>query len=280
MISDEILNGDLPIEFLSNEEAIKAIEQIIEPTGLKRNFVVLEDSRVGNASALIYNGQRYVLYNKSFMEMVKNVTNTDWAAISIMAHEIGHHLQGHTSLSGGSRPDIELEADEFSGWIMYLVGASLQDAQIAMGEFASENDSQTHPGKFKRLEAIQKGWSNAARRFPRQKKDDDKSPKNEPTYSSKFLHTASKLTDREKERNSGNTHQIRLYIYTSSPQELNEIESVTYNLHETFVDPRITITDPSNGFELIITVWGQFEAQAIIRYKNGSELRKNRYLGF
>ena len=28
-----------------------------------------------------------------------------------VAHEIGHHLQGHTIQRGGSRPPIELEAD-------------------------------------------------------------------------------------------------------------------------------------------------------------------------
>jgi hypothetical protein len=96
------------------------------------------------------------------MKMVDNSTKTDWASISILAHEIGHHLNGHTLDNLGSRPDKELEADDFSGFVMFKLGASLQDAQKAISTLVSEEGSSTHPGKFARLTAIQKGWSRAA----------------------------------------------------------------------------------------------------------------------
>ena len=114
----------------------------------------------------------------------------------------------------------------------------------------------------------------------KQKTKEELPKKIEPNYSASFLHNSQGLSEDSKPQNSSLTHRIRLYIGTTSPSELNEIESVTYNLHETFEDPRITITNPKNGFELFIDVWGQFEAEAIIRYKNGSELIKNRYLSF
>ncbi|MEP6847047.1 MAG: hypothetical protein ABI861_13635, partial [Panacibacter sp.] len=74
------------------------------------------------------------------------------------AHEIGHHLSGHTLLQGGSRPDLELEADRFSGYILYKMGATLDDAQIAIKIFSSDNSSSTHPAKKSRLVAITNGW--------------------------------------------------------------------------------------------------------------------------
>lgn len=49
------------------------------------------------------------------MNSVKLLTVNDFSQWSIHAHEIGHHLSGHTLTSGGDRHQQELEADEFSG---------------------------------------------------------------------------------------------------------------------------------------------------------------------
>ncbi|MBK8068385.1 MAG: hypothetical protein IPK27_12370 [Rhodanobacteraceae bacterium] len=87
--------------------------------------------------------------------------NNDWAPISIMAHEIGHHLSGHTIMPGGSQPPTELEADKFSGFVLYKMGAMLADAQKAMNTLVPEQDGKTHPGRSKRVQAIQEGWTQA-----------------------------------------------------------------------------------------------------------------------
>ncbi len=101
-----------------------------------------------------------MLYNPSFISSIDKTTGTDWASISILAHEIGHHLNGHT-LEGGSRPDNELEADEFSGFVLRKLGASLSESQLAMKIVADARASSTHPGKYDRLTAIAEGWNNA-----------------------------------------------------------------------------------------------------------------------
>ena len=38
--------------------------------------------------------------------------------MTLLAHEVGHHLNGHTIHRGGSTPELELEADEFAGFIL------------------------------------------------------------------------------------------------------------------------------------------------------------------
>ncbi|HYF03265.1 MAG TPA: hypothetical protein VEC36_07805 [Patescibacteria group bacterium] len=78
-----------------------------------------------------------------------------------MVHEIGHHLKGHTLNEKGSTHTEELEADEFSGFILRRLGASLSDAQAAMYKLSSEHGSTTHPKKDDRLKAIEDGWKNA-----------------------------------------------------------------------------------------------------------------------
>jgi hypothetical protein len=79
----------------------------------------------------------------------------------VLAHEIGHHLNGHTVTSSGSQPSLELEADEFSGFVLRKMGASLTEAQAAMKTLASVNSSRTHPGQYDRLASIEKGWNHA-----------------------------------------------------------------------------------------------------------------------
>lgn len=88
-------------------------------------------------------------------------TGTSWAAISILAHEVGHHLNGHTLEATGSRPPSELEADKFSGFVLQKLGSNLGNATAAMKAFGSEQGSTTHPAKAERLAAITAGWLQA-----------------------------------------------------------------------------------------------------------------------
>lgn len=146
--------------FNSDEEANNTVEKILKYTGLKKNFII-KAANVSNAEASISGTTRYILYNQNFILQIRNATNTNWSAISIMAHEIGHHLQGHTLLRTGSRPNIELEADKYSGFILQKMGATLEQAKAAMSLIAGDQDSETHPGKQARLAAITNGWMEA-----------------------------------------------------------------------------------------------------------------------
>jgi hypothetical protein len=136
------------------------IKEIIDVVGLQPRFQV-QEAEVENAAAVIYGGQRYILYNRQFLADLNNAVKSDWAAISILAHEIGHHLNGHTLSRGGSTPSDELEADEFSGFVLRKMGASLSEAQAAISLLSEERSSHTHPGRSVRLASISKGWNNA-----------------------------------------------------------------------------------------------------------------------
>ncbi len=146
--------------FASNQDAEKTVDSILDYTGLTRNFQIAA-ANVDNAAAITEGAVRYILYNEDFMLRMKDTTRTDWAAYSIMAHEIGHHLQGHTLDGLGSRPEKELEADNYSGYVLGRMGASLTDAQKVMSLISSESGSQTHPAKSARLAAITNGWNKA-----------------------------------------------------------------------------------------------------------------------
>jgi hypothetical protein len=158
---DAVTNWKAPAQnFASATEGKMIGQQIIDIIGLKPNFEI-QAANVPNAAAVVYGGKRYVLYNPQFIDRLIKATGTRWAAVSVLAHEIGHHLNGHTLGASGSQPKLELEADEFSGFVLRKMGASLQEAQVAMKLAANERGSKTHPGQQDRLVAIQKGWEQA-----------------------------------------------------------------------------------------------------------------------
>lgn len=144
----------------ASDEAREIIKNILSIVGLKPNFEVLA-ADVPNAAAVIYKNKRLILYNPGFTERLNKVAGSNWASVSVLAHEVGHHLNGHTLLQSGSRPYIELEADEFSGFVLRKMGADLAAAQAAMKIAADLKASHSHPARSDRLKAIASGWQTA-----------------------------------------------------------------------------------------------------------------------
>lgn len=156
--------------FTSDKEADNALNQILSVIGVSKNFILIPCNQISNAVATSYKGIRYILYDKKFMQLINEKTN-DWSNISILAHEVGHHINGHTidltmykivePKTLKQRKDQELEADEFSGFVLQKLGASLSQAQSVMKNFSTdENDEySTHPSKSKRLNAIKIGYN-------------------------------------------------------------------------------------------------------------------------
>ncbi|WP_313928931.1 TPM domain-containing protein [Pseudoxanthomonas sp.] len=150
------------------------IEQVMTFTGLPQNFQVTEADVPNAAAAILLDQkkipQRVIAFNPDFIELVRRETGGNpWAAVSIMAHEVGHHLAGHTIQPGGSQPPIELEADKFSGFVLYKMGASRQDTLKAIQTLVPESvrHDSTHPGRAQRVAAVSDGWDSACRQTGR-----------------------------------------------------------------------------------------------------------------
>jgi hypothetical protein len=146
------------------KDCANAVTRIMGYTGLPANFVVVSGP-VPNAAAVILLDdnripRRVIAFNPEFMKAAEaQVGGSVWGPISIMAHEIAHHLSGHTIVPGGSRPEIELEADKFSGYVLHKMGAPLADAQQMIMAVGSSHGSPTHPAKNQRADAIRQGWT-------------------------------------------------------------------------------------------------------------------------
>lgn len=159
-LTDSLFHLPELLSFASDQEAMDVMNRITEIVGLGSNFTV-QAANIPNAAAAIIGTQRYILYNPNFIRKIRLSSSHDWPAISILAHELGHHLNGHTLQMTGSRPGMELEADEFSGFVLRKMGANLDEAQEALKMIASPYGSLTHPPARERLDAVAVGWNRA-----------------------------------------------------------------------------------------------------------------------
>lgn len=150
-------------EFQAGKDAHNWMSRICAIIVLPANFKVA-DADVPSALATIHGQERLILLNPVFLRSIDKSTGTDWGSVSILAHEIAHHLAGHTLQSDGSRPIKELEADRWSGFALAKLGATLEQATSAikmLPEEQTEEQSRTHPRPSARLVAITNGWNNA-----------------------------------------------------------------------------------------------------------------------
>lgn len=163
----DLLCMQMQRSFSGGTDANEATKKILRVLGLAPNFIMVPCPNIDNCAAVTLNdGFRYIVYDKEFMQNISNTASNDWTSTSILAHEIGHHLQGHTLRRTDNEESrkMELEADRFSGFVLQKLGANLSDAQAAMNALGHPEDDaySSHPAKWKRLNAIKEGWNDAA----------------------------------------------------------------------------------------------------------------------
>lgn len=136
------------------------IEKIKSTLGFSIPIRVFIAKGEDNCSASIgNNGVRAIIADQLFLNKVNNISGTEWAAISIIAHEIGHHIAGMNR-----RPSVlesELDADYWSGYILKLLGASKEASVRCIMRFGTESNTTSHPNKYSRANTIKQGWDDA-----------------------------------------------------------------------------------------------------------------------
>ncbi len=136
-------------------------------------------------------GVRFIVYDEKFLKKFDS-DSSRFETVTALAHEIGHHLSGHTlALSYQAYQDSsikycnaesnyfdrikcdeiktnylkesreqELEADRFAGFIMYKYGASLSQITSLYYKITSNYDDSLsdHPNLNKRIAAVNAGY--------------------------------------------------------------------------------------------------------------------------
>lgn len=150
--------------FPASDEFTSIVDKITLSLGLTPNFE-LRQANVLNAAAVTNENKRYILYSTDFMNSIRSSSSNDLSKWMILAHEIGHHLNGHTLDDIGSRPEKELAADMFAGSVIKRMGGSLT-AALEVYRAMPEADSDTHPGRRARIEAVIRGFNSVKSKEP------------------------------------------------------------------------------------------------------------------
>ena len=158
--------------FTSEIEANKALDRILNVIGASKNFTLIPCDNINNALAITFNQERYILFDSEFMNQITKLTN-DWSSIFILAHEVGHHINGHTrealmisvldDITLEKKREEELEADEFASFILAKLGATYDEIKAGIELITTNQDDtySTHPSQNKRLAAIKIGYDRA-----------------------------------------------------------------------------------------------------------------------
>lgn len=164
--------------FSTDIKADNALEKILNVIGASKRFVLQPCDNINNAVAASYKGIRYILYDKDFMNTINKGNN--WGNLFILAHEVGHHINGHSldlvlyvsktvdPVTLEQSRKQELEADEFAGFILAKLGGDITEVNKLINIISSNKDDSysTHPNATKRLNAIKIGYNKALDNTP------------------------------------------------------------------------------------------------------------------
>ena len=144
-------------------KAYKTVLNIVKETGLDQNFMIVP-SDIPYAKAYLDDNGRYLAYNPDFIDLVFNTEDStkNWVAVGKVSHEIGHHLSKHELTDGQASPAEVLQADKYSGYVFYKLGAPMDTAVSAMEQvIAMEPTKDNLPPADARINAMSAGYNDA-----------------------------------------------------------------------------------------------------------------------
>lgn len=140
------------------------LSKIVSEIGLSQsNFTMKTCNSIENAVAVIIDGERELLIDENYLSKINNSTNNSFY-LFILAHEIGHHLNGHTlkSSDNSTSRKQELEADYFAGFILKKLNGTVQDISDALNNIPHPNENTgTHPILKDRIFSANNGFNDA-----------------------------------------------------------------------------------------------------------------------
>ncbi len=179
--------------FESETAAARYLREIMQTMGLPSRISIEENSgETTNALARTdcTSGVQLIYYNKGYLDGLRRADTgaaRDWIGLTVLAHEIGHHLAGHSARLrfAQCQPDddsrnaqmrillerlrcegfakFELEADEFAAGRMKAMGAPLDKVLKAYDHLGNSSCPRSvHPSRQARQDVIRRVYGASA----------------------------------------------------------------------------------------------------------------------
>jgi hypothetical protein len=140
------------VRFESDPEIEGLKDLILEKIGTPANFEML-CSNVPSIAAVVDRDKRYILYSRRFF----NTEPDRVVRLALIAHEIGHHANGHALTADPTAAEEEIEADEFMGYALCLTGAPAGKIEGILTRLALHSGVSA----TERLEDVMRGFNRA-----------------------------------------------------------------------------------------------------------------------
>ncbi len=146
--------------------AIDQVARICGAVGITPNFTLLSGD-VEAAQARLVGTDRQIIYSEDWLRQLEIDANSAVPAMVILAHEIGHHINGHTldPIPADTVPPDglrfrvreEQEADIFAGGITARLGYRAEEGLPAFDK-TSTTRTIDHPSRKERQDYYTGGW--------------------------------------------------------------------------------------------------------------------------
>jgi hypothetical protein len=87
--------------FMTEKQVDDLVSEMLDRIGTKNRYIIVSCRDVDNCQATLFKGKPYILYNPEFLGAVRKLnfstadipaTEKDWETLTILAHELGHHV--------------------------------------------------------------------------------------------------------------------------------------------------------------------------------------------
>lgn len=145
--------------FRPDVAATGQLNEILTIASVSQSF----DFNAGNvplAATIVTSERRLILYRQDIA--ANRAESQRWPLTAALAHQVAHQMFRHSLAAAPGRREQELEADKFSGTILRILGASLNDATVALREPTQQSSRDRYfPTIEARLWAVGAGWNTA-----------------------------------------------------------------------------------------------------------------------
>lgn len=153
-----------PSEFITRrtrQNDVSGVPQVVDKIkgglNIDVDFDIYIAEQEDNAFATVANGRKLLIVDIGFLEKMNRGAGTQWAAIQVISHEIGHHIAGFSN----DHHRCELNADYWSGQSLQRLGSSRVAATRGILRFGTDFDTPSHPNRMRRAAVIERGWVDA-----------------------------------------------------------------------------------------------------------------------
>ena len=165
-LTDSEINYFLCLNGYTNYNSViegqELVNKILKSINIQNaNFDIKPCRNIKNAAAIIWDDRRVVLFDDYYLKAL-NGSDDYWFFLFVFAHEIAHHLNGHTLQQSQSLVDArkqELDCDRFAGSIIKKFNGTKDDIRKSLKKLPhpAQNNS-THPVLVDRIIAALEGY--------------------------------------------------------------------------------------------------------------------------